>query len=170
MFGYKGFDKDLCCRGFQYEVGKVYEMEDAPDLCIRGFHFCTRLSDVDIYYPFLFYRRELIECPKYYSSTTNSTSLYGNNYFYDYWKEYAYDSNCRYCEVQALGEIVPGTYLHSGADTKHVTNKIKIIRELDRQEVNHILSAESANPMRFSADYFNEHIHCTSTSDYPLYI
>lgn len=34
---YKGFDKDLKCRGFQYEIGKEYE-ENAADICHKGFH------------------------------------------------------------------------------------------------------------------------------------
>ena len=34
---YKGFDKDLKCRGFQYEVGKEYE-EPKADCCNAGFH------------------------------------------------------------------------------------------------------------------------------------
>lgn len=39
--GYKGFNRDFTCRGFQYEVGKTYEIEGKPELCERGFHFCT---------------------------------------------------------------------------------------------------------------------------------
>lgn len=37
---YKGFDKNMQCRGFQYEVGKEYEMDGEIKCCNRGFHAC----------------------------------------------------------------------------------------------------------------------------------
>lgn len=47
--GYKGFDKDLRCRDFQYEVGKEYECDKAV-ICKKGFHFCENPIDVLYYY------------------------------------------------------------------------------------------------------------------------
>ena len=50
IIAYKGFDEDLCCRGFQYEVGKEYEQEGEIKCCDNGFHACTNPFDVLDYY------------------------------------------------------------------------------------------------------------------------
>ena len=48
--GYKGFDKNMKCRGKQYEVGQTYE-EPETSLCGKGMHFCEDPWDVPSYYP-----------------------------------------------------------------------------------------------------------------------
>ena len=47
---YKGMDKEMRCRGFQYEVGKEYETDKA-EACECGFHACEYPLDVFKYYP-----------------------------------------------------------------------------------------------------------------------
>ena len=48
--GFKGFDKYLKCRGFQYEIEKDYEQEGEVKCCKRGFHFYENPFDVFRYY------------------------------------------------------------------------------------------------------------------------
>ena len=47
---FKGFDKDLKCKDFQYEIGKEYT-EETADICNCGFHACEFPMDVFGYYP-----------------------------------------------------------------------------------------------------------------------
>ena len=49
MKAYKGFNKDMTCRGFQYEIGKTYETDKA-ELCSSGFHACENPLDCFGYY------------------------------------------------------------------------------------------------------------------------
>ena len=49
MRAYKGFNKDMTCRGFQYEEGKTYETDKAK-LCAEGFHACENPLDCFRYY------------------------------------------------------------------------------------------------------------------------
>lgn len=46
---FKGFNKDMTCKGFQYEEGKEYE-EDKAAACECGFHACEYPLDVFSYY------------------------------------------------------------------------------------------------------------------------
>ena len=50
---YKAFDKNMQCRGFQYEVGKEYEMDGEIKCCNRGFHACKSPMEVWDYYDML---------------------------------------------------------------------------------------------------------------------
>ena len=90
--GYKVFNPDWNCRGFQYEVGKCYEMDEKPVVCKRGFHFC----------------KNLLDC----------------------YEHYRFDENNKVAEVTAYGDIDIDEY-----EKKYCTNKIKIEKELNWNEV-----------------------------------
>ena len=50
--GFKVFNPDWTCRGYQFVVGKTFEEEVKPSVCDKGFHFCKQAKDCFNYYPF----------------------------------------------------------------------------------------------------------------------
>ena len=48
--GFKATDSNMCCRGFQYELGTWYEHIGDISLCNSGFHFCEYPSGPFAYY------------------------------------------------------------------------------------------------------------------------
>lgn len=50
--GYKGTDRNMCCRDFQYEMNKQFDMSEDTEIkeCENGFHLCLTLNDTFKYY------------------------------------------------------------------------------------------------------------------------
>ena len=105
MIGYKAFDENLQCRGFQFEVGKTYEtgvVKKYLKLCSDTvFHFCRELYKIE------------------------NVSEYNI-------------SKSRVCEVIAEGDVVTN-------GDKYGTNKLTILREIPREELNEYNSCNSGN-------------------------
>ena len=51
MIGYKGFDKNFKCKGFQFKVGETYRLDGKIKICEHGFHFCDTPLATFEYYP-----------------------------------------------------------------------------------------------------------------------
>ena len=60
MKGYKGFNKGLVCRGYQFGEHQTHETEKA-EICKRGFHFCKEPFNVLDYYGFVNDKAEVNE-------------------------------------------------------------------------------------------------------------
>ena len=72
---YKGFDKNMQCRGFQYEVGKEYEMDGEIKCCNRGFHACKSPLEVWDYYDILNSRYAEVEQSGKIDAEENTTKV-----------------------------------------------------------------------------------------------
>ncbi|MES5168022.1 hypothetical protein ABVC73_05760 [Prevotella melaninogenica] len=75
IIAYKGFDKNLKCRDFQYEVGKDYEMYGDIKCCERGFHACESPLEVFDYYDMLTSRFAKVEMSGEIDKEESSTKI-----------------------------------------------------------------------------------------------
>lgn len=72
---YKAFDKNMQCCGFQYEVGKEYEMDGEIKCCNRGFHACKSPLEVWDYYDILNSRYAEVEQSGKIDAEENTTKV-----------------------------------------------------------------------------------------------
>ena len=107
--GFKGFNEDLTCRGFQYEIGKTYKHNGEVELCRSGFHFCRKLEDVH----------------NFYNLKTS-----------------------RICEIVADGKIIDD-------DKKSVCSRMRIVREVSREEIWSIINIGEKNTGLFNSGDLN---------------
>ena len=107
--GFKGFNEDLTCRGFQYEIGKTYKHNGEVELCSSGFHFCRKLKDVH----------------NFYNLKTS-----------------------RICEIVADGKIIDD-------DKKSVCSRMRIVREVSREEIWSIINIGEKNTGLFNSGDLN---------------
>lgn len=114
FYAFKGFDKNLKCRDFQYEVGKTYTMPEKPEVCVKGFHCCTNLSDVFHYYPLWTWAVD----------GRNGFLIPGTRS----------PSENRYCLVEVCGDV-DTDWAACASSSKIATNSIKIIQELFLKEL-----------------------------------
>lgn len=75
IIAYKGFDKSLKCRGFQYEFGKEYEMDGRITCCERGFHACESPLEVFDHYDMLNSRFAVVEQSGEIDKEENTTKV-----------------------------------------------------------------------------------------------
>ena len=75
IISYKGFDENMQCRGFQYEVGKEYKMDGNIKCCERGFHACKSPMEVWDYYDMLTSRFAKVEQSGKIDKEDNSTKV-----------------------------------------------------------------------------------------------
>ena len=75
IISYKGFDENMQCRGFQYEVGKEYKMDGNIKCCERGFHACESPMEVWDYYDMLTSRFAKVEQSGKIDKEDNSTKV-----------------------------------------------------------------------------------------------
>ena len=75
IIAYKGFDKNLKCRGFQYEIGKEYEMSGRIACCERGFHACESPLEVFDHYDMLNSRFAKVEQSGEIDKEENTTKV-----------------------------------------------------------------------------------------------
>ena len=72
---YKAFDENMRCRGFQYEVGKEYDMNGDIQCCKRGFHACESPMELWNYYDMLTSRFAEVEQSGKISTEADSTKI-----------------------------------------------------------------------------------------------
>ena len=75
IIAYKGFDQDMQCRDFKYEVGKEYDIDGDIECCKRGFHACESPMEVWDYYDMLNSRFAEVEQSGQIDRTGKSTKV-----------------------------------------------------------------------------------------------
>jgi hypothetical protein len=61
MRGWKATNYDMTCRGFKYELDKVFVSDEKPNICNEGYHFCPTVTDVEKYYEIFDYDVRVFE-------------------------------------------------------------------------------------------------------------
>lgn len=123
--GYKATDKDMKCKGYQYELGKIFTYEKELIGCKSGFHFCPKLNDCFNYYKIgdgnrYFKVRALINLHQKYDFTPPGYPFHHNSGFMR-------DTNKRVAkQIEFLEEISPEDIIKTLYPASHIEMSEKL--------------------------------------------
>lgn len=161
--GYKATDKDMKCKGYQFELGKMFIHEGELIGCKSGFHFCPKLQDCFDYYQIgngnrYFKVKALINLHQEYSFSFTPYGYYNTGFMRDTDKRVAK-------KIEFLEEISPEKIIKMQYPTSHQAMSEKLKSDIIQFGADQAFRLQSIDELKETNIYSTEMIDIIVAND-----